>query len=151
VDLSALASRTVAEIQSTTDRHVLDLAIEGKVTGFWDERRLVQVLENLLTNAIKYSPNGGCVRVSMHGDEDTVKVAVTDEGIGLTPEEAEHVFERYFRAHSSRRLEGSGLGLYICQSIVAAHGGQIWAESPGRNCGSSFIFELSRGEPRSDD
>jgi signal transduction histidine kinase len=63
-------------------------------------------------------------------------------GLGLSPEEASHVFERYYRGHDLRGLEGTGLGLYICQAIVAAHGGQIWAESAGPGQGSTFGFSL---------
>jgi signal transduction histidine kinase len=144
VDLGALASKTVAEVQSTTTRHQLTVNVVGPVAGTWDEARLQQVLTNLLTNAIKYSPNGGSIEVSVRARGDDVTVCVTDQGVGLEPDEAQHVFERFFRAKSMRRLEGSGLGLYICQSILAAHGGRIWVESAGRDRGSSFCFQLPR-------
>jgi PAS domain S-box-containing protein len=145
VDLGRLASTAVAEVQATTDEHLLSLHISGQATGFWDERRLQQVLLNLLTNAIKYSPNHKPIAVEVRAVKKTVSVSVIDQGIGLAPEEAEHVFERFFRARSTRRLEGSGIGLYICQSIVAAHGGRIWVESAGPGHGSAFRFTLPRG------
>ncbi len=71
---------------------------------------------------------------------------VRDHGVGIAAEEAPHVFERFFRAESTRRLEGDGLGLYICKSIVAAHGGRIWVEAAAHGHGSSFCFVLPRGE-----
>jgi PAS domain S-box-containing protein len=145
VDLGKLASTVVSEVQSTTDRHQMKVQVSGSVVGNWDEARLQQVLTNLLTNAVKYSPNGGPIEVHVRGGEDEVTTSVNDEGIGLTHGEAQHVFERFFRARSTRRLEGSGLGLYICQSILAAHGGRIWVESGGSGRGSSFCFTLPRG------
>ncbi len=70
---------------------------------------------------------------------------MSDTGIGLTPEEAGNVFERYYRGHDLRGLEGTGLGLYICHAIVSAHGGVIWAESAGLGQGSTFGFSLPLG------
>lgn len=147
VDLAALAFRVISEIQPTTDQHQIELRVEGdQPTGYWDESRLHQVLANLLMNAVKYSPNSDRIEVHIKSEETDVTVCVNDEGVGLTPEEAEHVFERFFRARSMRRLEGAGLGLYICHSVLAAHGGRIWVESSGPNRGSSFCFVLPRGE-----
>jgi len=114
--------------------------------GYWDDRRLQQVLTNLLTNAVKYSPAGGAITVDIEACDQTVIARVSDQGIGLRREEVEHVFERFFRGDALRRLEGSGLGLYICQSIVAAHGGRIWVESAGPDSGSTFCFILPMGE-----
>jgi signal transduction histidine kinase len=73
-----------------------------------------------------------------------VTVRVQDHGVGLGAEEARHVFERFYRAVGVRQLEGTGLGLYISQSIVTAHGGRIWAESAGPGQGSAFCFTLPR-------
>jgi signal transduction histidine kinase len=146
VDLAALASTVVAEVQATTDRHRLRLHVSGQPSGLWDDSRLEQVLTNLLTNAVKYSPDGGPIDVAIRTGAREVRLCVRDQGVGLAPEEAAHVFDRYFRAQSTRRLEGAGLGLYICQSILAAHGGRIWVESAGTGRGSSFYFVLPRGE-----
>jgi signal transduction histidine kinase len=78
-------------------------------------------------------------------------VTVRDSGIGIGVTEAPHVFERFFRGQDIRRLEGTGLGLYICQAIVTAHGGHVWADSPGPGQGSTFGFSLPlvrrAGEP----
>jgi signal transduction histidine kinase len=135
----------VADVQSTTDRHRVELHANGDLNGYWDEARLQQVLMNLLTNAVKYSPQGGPIQVLIRDDAEDVRVCVRDRGVGLTPQEATHVFERFFRGRSIRQLEGAGLGLYICQSIVTAHGGRIWVESEGPGHGSSFCFVLPRG------
>jgi signal transduction histidine kinase len=146
VDLGALASAAVAEVQATTDQHRIEVHVDGQALGFWDADRLHQVLTNLLTNAVKYSPDGGLIRVEIAVCDGRVTVCVRDCGVGLTPEEAQHVFERFFRVQSARRLEGSGLGLYICQSILAAHGGHIWVESAGPGQGCSFCFALPCAE-----
>jgi signal transduction histidine kinase len=69
-------------------------------------------------------------------------VLVRDRGIGIASEDVSHVFERFYRGQDIRRLEGTGLGLYICQAIIEAHGGRIWAMSPGPGQGSTFGFTL---------
>jgi len=148
VDLGKVAAAVVAQVQTTTERHQILLRRSGHLTGHWDESRLQQVIANLLTNAIKYSPDGGAINVTVRGDATDVQVSVRDHGVGLTPHEAEHVFERFFRAASIRQLEGSGLGLYICQSIVTAHGGRIWVESEGPGHGTAFSFVLHKTNPR---
>jgi signal transduction histidine kinase len=147
IDLRALASTAATAVQATTDRHRIRLGATRRVQGYWDELRLQQVLGNLLENAVKYSPHGGAIDVSIRAARGKVTVGVRDDGVGLAPEEAPHVFERFFRASKTRRLEGTGLGLFICQTIVTAHGGRIWVESRGPGQGSSFNFVLPRGEP----
>lgn len=144
-NLASVASSVIADVAATTDRHQIRLHTSGPVSGNWDDDRLGELLTNLLTNAIKYAPEGGLIDVEIRGHDNEVAVCVRDQGLGLAPDEAAHVFERFFRAESSRRLEGSGLGLYICQSVVSAHGGRIWVESPGLGQGSSFCFVLPRG------
>ena len=80
-------------------------------------------------------------------DEDSATVTVRDPGIGLAADEAAHVFERFFRGQDTRQLEGTGLGLHICEAIVVAHGGRIWAESEGPGQGSTFGFSLPLASP----
>lgn len=145
MDLRLMVSTLIASIQVTTERHDFTLRALADVTGCWDERRLQQVIGNLLTNAVKYSPNGGPIALSIHADKQSVTVRLRDHGVGLSTEEALHVFERFYRAEGIRQLEGTGLGLYICQGIVTAHGGRIWAESAGPGQGSTFCFTLPRG------
>jgi len=145
VDLVGLVGAVVEEVRATTDRHRLTLRASVQVAGSWDEWRLKEVLTNLLTNAVKYSPDGGTIEVTVEADERSATVRVRDQGVGLRAEELPRIFERFFRAEGIRRLEGSGLGLYICQAIVAAHGGRIWAESEGPGRGSAFCFSVPRG------
>jgi signal transduction histidine kinase len=146
-DLAALANGLIEDVGLTAARHRFALEAPGRVEGVWDERRVEQVLRNLLTNAVKYSPDGGRIMVSLASEPGGTVVRVRDQGIGLAPEERAHIFDRFFRANGVRRLEGAGLGLYICQAIVAAHGGRIWAESSGIGQGSTFCFTLPRAQP----
>lgn len=144
-DLVALADALVEGVQAMTDRHQIVMSAPERVEGRWDEQRLGQVLQNLLTNAVKYSPDGGKIEVVIQADEQQATICVTDEGIGIGPDDLPHLFGRFYRAEGTRRLEGSGLGLYICQGIIAAHGGRIWAESAGAGQGSAFYFTVPRG------
>jgi PAS domain S-box-containing protein len=108
-----------------------------------DDRRLGQVLSNLLNNAIKYSPKGGKISVGGRVIEDGVEVYVSDEGIGLTEEKQGLIFDRFYRVDNalSRETQGAGLGLYIVRSIVESHGGRIRVQSePG--VGTTFTFSL---------
>lgn len=116
-----------------------------------DSQRIIQVLRNLIQNAIKYTPSDPRIAIDLEvipGDPDhpngMVRISVQDNGIGLTQENKDLIFERFYRVDSgsTRRTEGTGLGLAICRGIVEAHGGQIWVESEGRNKGSTFYFTL---------
>ena len=110
-----------------------------------DPDRLRQILGNVLDNAIKYSPDGGDVRVELHGENDTVRFVVQDEGMGFEPSAAEAIFERFHRLdpQQTRGIGGTGLGLYIARELVRRMGGRIWAESE-RGRGAVFSFELPR-------
>jgi PAS domain S-box-containing protein len=144
VCLPGLAERVVDHFRVETERHhfVLDFPeVFPDVAG--DEERLRQVLNNLLSNAIKYSPNGGEIRIGGWYDPKIATVYVADQGIGISSEEQSQLFQRFYRVDSSlrRSTQGSGLGLYLCKSIVEAHGGRIWLWSePGR--GTTVFFTL---------
>ena len=109
-----------------------------------DEDRALQVLGNLLSNALRYTPSGGRVEVSVHQRGDGVVFSVSDTGIGVAPEHLPHLFERFYRADRarSRAVGGSGIGLTIARALVEAMGGKIWAESPGLGHGATFSFLL---------
>jgi signal transduction histidine kinase len=112
-----------------------------------DEDRLIQVLTNLLDNALKFTPRRG--QVTMLADElvQTIQVSITDTGTGIAADEIPHIFQQFYRGDASRPPEkqGMGLGLAICQEIITAHQGQIWVESqPGE--GTRFTFTLPKGE-----
>ena len=105
-----------------------------------DRRRISQVLANLVGNAIKFTPEGGTIRLSARQNGDGVAVSVTDTGLGIPPEHLSRIFDRFWQAPRTRHL-GSGLGLSIAKGIVEAHGGTIWADSElGK--GSTFSFTL---------
>lgn len=104
-----------------------------------DARRLAQVFYHLLDNAIKFSPNGGTVSVSLQREGEMLRVCVKDQGIGLPTDQLERVFDRFYQVDGSatRRYGGTGLGLALVKEVVEAHGGAIWVESdgrPGRGC-----------------
>ena len=109
-----------------------------------DPRRIRQVVDNLLGNSVKYSAKGSRVLVECEADDQNILTRVHDEGIGISPQELDKIFERFYQASSSAQTHkagGVGLGLAICKGIIEAHGGRIWAESePGR--GSTFTFTL---------
>jgi signal transduction histidine kinase len=115
-------------------QRTLDIALPAEpLEVAWDAPRIERVLINLVGNALKYSPEGGAVDVRVRQlpatEGDMIELAVTDHGIGIPPAERERIFERFYRAPQavSERFRGSGLGLYICRSVVEAHGGRIWA------------------------
>jgi len=109
-----------------------------------DRDRGLQVLTNLLTNALRYTPAGGTVTVSAAGDEDAVRFQVRDTGVGIPAAHLPRLFDRFYRVDPSRTRAqgGSGIGLTIARALVEAHGGRIWAESVGRGEGSTFSFTL---------
>jgi len=109
-----------------------------------DGDRIIQVLINLLGNALRYTPSGGYVRVSAERQDGAVAFHIADTGIGIAPEHLPHLFERFYRVDKarSRALGGSGIGLTIARALVEAHEGRIWAASPGPNQGTRFSFTL---------
>lgn len=117
--------------------------------GYWDRQRLEQVLANLLDNALKYSPGGEPVSLAVQTGADEVVVSVSDCGLGIPPAEIPRLFERFYRTASASTtgIPGTGLGLFICDRIISAHGGRLWAESAGVGKGSTFAFTLPLSPP----
>jgi PAS domain S-box-containing protein len=146
VALDQLAKRLVEKFKIQSDQHTfaVDFAPNFPLV-MGDEARLTQVLSNLLSNAIKYSPGGGRIRVEGHFGPSQVTVAVTDEGPGIAEADLPHVFERFYRADTdlTKRVKGTGLGLYLAKAVVEAHAGQIRVESTPGN-GTTFSFSLPR-------
>ncbi len=114
-----------------------------------DENRIGQVLLNLLGNALQYTPPKGKVCIQAARSKDEILVRIQDTGIGIPLEHLPHIFSRFYRVDKSRSRAGggSGIGLTIAKHIVEAHGGRIWAESPGKDKGSTFSFSLPIATP----
>jgi two-component system phosphate regulon sensor histidine kinase PhoR len=143
-NLIAVIRGVITGVESLSSVHHIELESPAQLEGEWDSARLAQVVQNLVTNAVKYSPDGGRILVRVTADPSEVTVAVRDEGLGIPADDLPQVFERFYRVAGTRGLEGSGLGLYICQGIISAHGGRIWATSDGPGRGSTFWFTLPR-------
>jgi signal transduction histidine kinase len=142
-----LAESVIDGFRTQTDKHrfVLDFP-PGFPLVSADEERLRQVFNNLVSNAVKYAPKGGEVRVGGWCEDGDVTVYVADQGIGIPQAEQDRLFERFYRVDSSlrRSTQGAGLGLYLCRSIIEAHGGRIWLRSePGK--GTTVFFTLPGG------
>ncbi len=147
VDLASLARRLLTRFEQMperTNRHRLVVQGPEMVTGNWDPARLDQALTNLVSNALKYSPDGGEVCLRLRDvDSGHVEVAVSDQGIGISEEEQKKLFQPFSRGGATRSIHGTGLGLYLTSRIVEQHGGTITVTStPG--CGSTFTIRLPR-------
>jgi signal transduction histidine kinase len=110
-----------------------------------DPSQLRQVVANLIDNAIKYSPSGGAVTVTLKPDDGKVRLAVSDSGIGIPPDERRRIFEKFYRLDPEMTggIGGTGLGLYICRELVRRIDGRIWVEENGGR-GSTFVVEIPR-------
>lgn len=132
LDLGALACQVVEELRSSSGQHTLTCSVADEplvVNG--DEVRLAQVLHNLISNAIKYSPQGGAVTVTVERHMDLVCIQVTDQGLGIPEAALPNLFRRFYRADNvaEQHLSGMGIGLYVVKEIVTLHGGSVVVES----------------------
>ena len=144
LDLQQLVQHLVSSMRMEFgERHLAREFSDHPVIVNADEQRLIQVLRNLVTNAIKYSPATGRITVSVCPELDRAIVSVEDQGIGIPPEDQAHIFERFYRVDNevTRRTRGTGLGLAISKTIIEAHGGHIWCTSQSGQ-GSVFNFSL---------
>jgi signal transduction histidine kinase len=170
VDVAELATEVVERARPRAGDRQMSLSVEGQATVLGDRDRLKQMIANLIENAVRYTPRSGRVDVSItvrSGDAgvqhsgragrsshardagastDMVLLTVADTGIGISPTDLPHLFERFYRADKarSRAHGGSGLGLSIAQYIAQAHGGTIQACSDGIGRGSTFVVRLPR-------
>lgn len=144
VQLRNLIREAQERVARHSDTHWFVLDLPAQLPRVWaDPRRVRQVLNNLLENAIKYSPSGGQITITCEVEGDFVVVSVADQGPGIPSEYIDRVFDRFFQVDSAstRKSGGIGLGLAIAKGIVEGHGGRIWVEStPGQ--GSVFRFTL---------
>ncbi|HSN76125.1 MAG TPA: ATP-binding protein [Anaerolineae bacterium] len=144
VDLQRLATKVVERFRLQTESHQFELDFPDDLpVVFADEARIRQVLDNLVSNAIKYSPQGGPIRIGGWQGGPGVTVYVADQGIGIPADEQGRLFDSFYRVDSGlrRQTKGTGLGLYLCKAIVEAHDGRIWVRSElGK--GTTFFFVL---------
>jgi signal transduction histidine kinase len=146
LDLGGLVEEIVGRYRATATASYqfgMDLP-EGRMRVHADPLRLEQVLDNLVSNAVKYSPEGGEIQVCLYPEEAGVALTVTDQGIGLPAGQEARIFEAFGRASNAavQQIPGLGLGLAICRQLVEAHGGRIWATSPGEHRGTTVGFWL---------
>lgn len=138
----------VAQRQKENPTRTFELTIdnEGLVLDV-DKGKLIQVLENLIGNAVKFSPEGSSIRIDVRKLNGDYKFSISDKGIGIPYEQQEYVFDKFFRADTSHTaIHGLGIGLYLTKNIIELHGGQTWLESiPGE--GSTFFFTLPHSAP----
>jgi PAS domain S-box-containing protein len=143
-DLAKLVTEVVENLQQTISTH--QLLISGKTPALvhGDRDRIGQVLINVLTNAVKYSPHANQVLISVAQEESSVRVCIQDFGVGIHPDQQEQIFERFYQVTSGGKntnLTGLGIGLYISKEIIQRHHGRMWVESVVGQ-GSSFYFTL---------
>jgi signal transduction histidine kinase len=146
-NLKQLVEQVVVSAQTNAAKHKLVIEALPDIEVRLDPVRFEQVVANLLDNAIKYSPQGGLVKIDVNLlDNAMFCLSVTDQGIGIPLERRDQIFERFYQAHEQNYLSGMGLGLYITRQIVELHGGQIEVEFPPEG-GTRFIVKLPRGLP----
>lgn len=143
VDLNALLEEHVLQGQLTTSRHHISFTEQQLPLVFADVERLGQVMDNLISNAIKYAPKGGDIIVRAESLGDRVRVSVQDFGMGIPKAVQEKIFDRFYRVKGTSvgTVSGIGLGLYICREIIEKHQGRMGVESIPEE-GSTFYFEL---------
>lgn len=146
VDLVALAEEVCG--RHSTERHPCRVEAASPLLGLYDRLRIQQLFDNLIENAVKYSPAGSSVRVRLWREGDDARLSVADQGIGIPAGDLSRLFERFHRGTNvdDRRFAGMGLGLFICHGIAQQHGGRIWAESPGPGQGTTIHLLLPLGE-----
>lgn len=149
VPLPRLAEQAAAAFREQTQAHAIEVDFSDDFPLIEaDPHWLREVFDNLLANAIKYSPGGGRILVTGWHDDTHAYVAVSDEGLGLTPEEQKHIFQRFYRAPDKKGVaKGAGLGLYLCRAVIEAHGGHISVNSQ-EGKGATFTFSLPIESPR---
>lgn len=145
VDLTRLIERILNIQRSYTDKHDLIADIPVPLPPIVaDEDKIDGILTNLINNAIKYSPEGGEVRVKAVREDNTILISVSDQGIGIPKEKLQKIFEKFERVDTkeTRAAGGTGIGLYLVKHLVELHEGQIWAESEGIGKGTTFYVRL---------
>jgi signal transduction histidine kinase len=144
-EIDALIQDVIDGLQPSTDKHKIMYKSKRGITVYGDKYRIYQVVTNLLSNSIKYSPQGGDITIKAGKEEKRVIVSVKDKGIGVAEDQQEKIFDRLYQAGGmqEKTYPGLGMGLYISKEIIRRHGGEIWVESK-KDRGSTFYFSLPR-------
>ncbi|MBI5555045.1 MAG: response regulator [Elusimicrobia bacterium] len=156
LSLKALTETIVDRLRSHFEQKKINLTaiIQDDLPFVYaDKDKLIQVLANFLTNALKFTPENGRVIIEIFEKDKNVEARISDTGIGILPGELEKIFEKFYQVDSSstRQTGGAGLGLAIVKRIVEMHAGKVWAESDGPNKGSHFCFLLPAFRPMTSD
>jgi two-component system, OmpR family, sensor histidine kinase VicK len=146
-NLSYLIGEIVQETRSLLKDQYIVVDFSDVVVVNADREKIGCVLSNLFRNAAKYSSKGKCIYVKCFHSANEAIVRIRDEGMGIKPEDLDRLFDRYFRTDcdEAKKVEGFGIGLYLCSSIIKQHGGEIWAQSEPGN-GATFYFSLPLSE-----
>jgi signal transduction histidine kinase len=130
-DIKKIINDAASYFESVSSIHRFDVTVPEDLDKFIvDSEKMEQVFTNIFSNAVKYSPGGGVVTVTGTVADDSCQISITDEGIGMTPEQAEKIFDKFYRADElNSSVSGTGLGMSIVKHIVDAHGGTVWVES----------------------
>ncbi len=146
-NIATTISNTLSLVRERAQRRGITLrcTVDPRLANIHaDERKVRQVLLNLLSNALKFTPEGGAIDVRATAHDDRTEIAVTDTGVGIAPEDCEAVFEEFRQVGSTaKKIEGTGLGLAISRKFIELHGGRIWVRSQVGS-GSTFTFTLPR-------
>lgn len=142
VEFEQLVKDAIDTVAHLHPRYEIIKTGDAQVRVNADRHRLLQVLNNYLTNAIKYSPKADKILIRLSVVNGKLVTAVTDYGHGIPAGKLPHIFNRYYRVENGQGIEGLGLGLYLAKEIITAHGGEVWVESE-ENKGSTFFFSLS--------
>jgi two-component system, sensor histidine kinase and response regulator len=149
VDINVVLEEAVERARASSEHHVINVKLDPtRPMTYCDADRVAQIIANLLTNAVKYSPDGGEILASSRAIEGFVEVSIRDHGAGIAPEFAKRLFSRYERYEkTSGKIIGTGLGLAIARQIVEMHGGRIWVDTTVGS-GSDFRFTIPRPEEK---
>ncbi|MDB5060630.1 MAG: yycG 6 [Mucilaginibacter sp.] len=142
-DMEKMILEVIDEVKLTVSTHTINFTPGNLIEVYADPDKIGSVISNLISNAIKYSPRGKSVEIKCELANGRVIVSVRDEGIGIKPQDAEKIFDRYYRVESNhtQHISGFGIGLYLSAEIIKRHDGEIWVESED-GIGSTFYFSL---------
>jgi two-component system phosphate regulon sensor histidine kinase PhoR len=148
IDVRGVVNRVVANQQAYTKKHTIVTEFDDALTTIRvDQDKLMQILDNLIGNAVKYSPNGGNVTVRVTNEENSVRLDVIDEGLGIPERHRDQIFQRFHQVDDDidhRSISGTGIGLYLVQHLAQAHGGKVWLDQSEVGKGSTFSLRLPK-------